>query len=193
SSMKKATQKDKGLIIDILTKSFDANFSVNYIVKQDNKREKRIRSLMDYSFEVCTAFGEVFLSNDNKACALMVYPDKKKSSLKSILLDLRLIFQAVGFGNINKTIKREKLINSIRPEIAMSYLWFIGVDPVVQSKGIGSNLLQDIIDYSNRNNRPVYLETSMSKNLNWYKKFGFEIYNEQDLTCHLYFFRRDVR
>ena len=81
--MKKATQKDKGLIIDILTKSFDANFSVNYIVKQDNKREKRIRSLMDYSFEVCTAFGEVFLSNDNKACALMVYPDKKKSSLKS--------------------------------------------------------------------------------------------------------------
>lgn len=191
--MKKAKYTDKALVVDILTKSFETNQSVNYIVKQDEKRIKRLSALMDYSFEVCIAFGDVFLSNDNKACALIVYPDKKKATLKSTLLDLKLIFQSVGFENISKTLKREKLISSIQPKIAMSYLWFIGVDPVAQNQGIGGKLLQEIIDYSNNNNRPIYLETSTVKNLPWYEKFGFEVYSEQDLTYHLYFFKRDVK
>ncbi|ASZ09591.1 GNAT family N-acetyltransferase [Chitinophaga pendula] len=191
--MKRAEYNDKNLVVDILTKSFDANQSVNYIIKQDQKRVARIRSLMDYSFEMCSAFGDVFLSDDNKACALIVYPDKKKSTPKSTLLDLKLILQAVGIGNISKTLKREKMINSIQPKIPMSYLWFIGVDPTAQGRRIGSALLQEIIDYSNSNNRPIYLETSTVKNLPWYEKFGFEVYNEQDLTYHLYFFKRDVK
>ena len=191
--MKKAEYTDKALVVDILTKSFETNQSVNYIVKQDEKRIKRLSALMDYSFEVCIAFGDVFLSNDNKACALIVYPDKKKATLKSTLLDLKLIFQSVGFENISKTLKREKLISSIQPKIPMSYLWFIGVDPVAQNQGIGGKLLQEIIDYSDNNNRPIYLETSTVKNLPWYEKFGFEVYSEQDLSYHLYFFKRDVK
>lgn len=191
--MKKAEKNDKPLVIEILAKSFNSNSSVNYIIKQDSKREKRIRALMDYSFEVCSAFGDVFLSDDKKACALIVYPDKKKATLKSILLDIKLIFQAVGLGNISKTLKREKLITTIQPKVPMSYLWFIGVDPLTQGRGIGSKMLQEIIDYSNSNNRPIYLETSTVKNLPWYEKFGFEVYNEKELTYHLYFFKRDVK
>jgi len=75
----------------------------------------------------------------------------------------------------------------------MSYLWFIGVDPLVQNRGIGSKMLQEIINFSNSSNRPIYLETSTVKNLPWYEKFGFEVYNEHDLTYHLYFFKRDVK
>lgn len=191
--MQKANYNDKPLVIEILAKSFNSNSSVNYIIKQDSKKEKRIRALMDYSFEVCSAFGDVFLSDDKKACALIVYPDNKKATLKSILLDIKLIFQAVGFDNISKTLKREKLIATIQPKVPMTYLWFIGVDPLAQGQGIGSKLLQEIINYSNSNKRPIYLETSTVKNLPWYEKFGFEVYNEQELTYHLYFFKRNVK
>lgn len=191
--MRKAEYSDKNVVIDILTKSFDNNQSVNYIIKQDKKKEKRIEALMDYSFDICHLFGEVFISDDDKACALIVYPDKKKATLKSTLLDMKLILQAVGLGNINKILKREKLIKSVQPTIQMAYLWFIGVDPVAQGFGIGSKLLQEIIDYSKSNNRPIYLETSTIKNLPWYAKFGFEIYSEKDLTYRLYFFKRDVK
>lgn len=191
--MKSARHGDKPVVIEILAKAFDANSSVNYIIKQDSKREKRIRALMDYSFEVCTAFGDVFVSDDHKACVLVVYPDKKKTTLQSILLDIKLILLAVGLGNVSKALKREKLISNIQPKIPMAYLWFIGVDPDAQGRGIGAKLLQEIIEYSSRNNRPLYLETSTVRNLSWYKKFGFELYSEQDLTYHLYFFKRDVK
>lgn len=97
-AMKKAENSDKDLIVKILSLSFNKNSSVNYIIRQDNKREKRIQALMDYSFDVCHLFGDIFLSDDNTACALIVYPDKKKTTLRSIWLDLALIFRCVGIG-----------------------------------------------------------------------------------------------
>ncbi len=191
--MRKANYQDKPLIVDILTQSFESNQSVNYVVKQDGKRINRIRALMDYSFEVCKIFGDVFISDDKKACALIMYPDKKKTSLKAIMLDIKLIIQCVGIKNIKKTLNREALIKKIQPKELMTYLWFIGVKPEDQNKGFGSNMLQSVIDYSNQNNRPIYLETSTVRNLPWYKRFGFEIYNEQDLSYRLYFLKRDQK
>ncbi len=125
--------KDKNRIVDILTRSFDDNKSVNYIIKQDKKRVQRIKKLMDYSFEVCHMFGDVFLSDDKKACALIVLPDKKKTNLKSILLDLKLIISCIGMSNIKKAMVRESKIKKIHPEELMYYLWFIGVDPSEQN------------------------------------------------------------
>jgi ribosomal protein S18 acetylase RimI-like enzyme len=191
--MRKANYQDKPLIVDILTQSFESNQSVNYVVNQNGKRINRIQALMDYSFEVCKLFGDVFISDDRKACALIMYPDKKKTSLKAIMLDIKLIIQCVGIKNIKKTLNREALIKKIQPKELMTYLWFIGVKPEDQNKGFGSNMLQSIIDFSVQSNRPIYLETSTVRNLPWYKRFGFEIYNEQDLSYRLYFLKRDQK
>lgn len=190
--MIKAKYSDKNLIVDILTNSFDTNQSVNYIVKQDQKRVQRVSLLMDYSFEVCYLFGDVFLSNDKKACALVIYPDKKKTTLKSILLDVKLILSSVGLKNIKKAIARESMINKIQSKELKYYLWFIGVDPEYYNKGIGSILLDEIIEDSEHKKRPIYLETSMLKNLPWYEKFGFQIYHELDLSYKLFFLKREL-
>lgn len=185
--MTKATDNDKQLILQILTASFADNRSVNYIIRKGEKQDKRIRALMNYSFEVCRRFGDVFLSSDRNACALIIYPDEKKTTFKSILLDIQLIFQCVGLKNIKKTLRRESLIKKVQPKEAMTYLWFIGVTPAKQGKGIGSNLLADIIEYSKIRGKPVYLETSTLTNLPWYKKWGFNVYHKEDLGYNLYF------
>ncbi|KAA5548110.1 GNAT family N-acetyltransferase [Adhaeribacter rhizoryzae] len=188
--MIKATYNDKDLVVDILTRSFESNQSVNYIVKQDKERLKRIKYLMDYSFEVCYLFGNVFLSSDKKACALVLYPDKKKTTFKTVLLDVKLILNTVGFQNIKKTLSRESLIKGIQPKEHMYYLWFIGVDPKFQQSGIGTSLLNDLIQDSNLKKRPIYLETSTLKNLPWYQKFGFQVYHEAYLGYKLFFLKR---
>ncbi|WP_244214271.1 hypothetical protein [Pedobacter jejuensis] len=111
--MIKARAEDKAIAVEILSTSFKDNLSVNYIVKQDKKKLKRIEALMDYSFEICHLFGDIFLSDDKKACALVLYPDKKKTTIKSIMLDFNLILSCIGIENIKKTINREAIIKKI--------------------------------------------------------------------------------
>jgi len=189
--MKKAAYGDKVLVKNILSKSFDKNKSVNYIAQQDELREKRIAALMDYSFEICFNYGEVYLSDDNKACALVLYPDRKKSTFKSVLEDIKLLFNCIGLSNIGKAMKREAAIKKIQPDTPMYYLWFIGVDPDSQGIGIGTQLMNEVIEDSQVQSRPIYLETSTQRNLPWYKKFGFDVYSDLDLSYKLYFLKRD--
>jgi len=190
--MFKASYSDKSLVVHILSESFDNNSSVNYIIPQDKNRPFRINALMDYSFEMCFDFGKVFLSDDRKACALVLFPEQKKTNFKSILLDLKLLFNCIGISNIGKAMSREAKIKNLQPKVPMYYLWFIGVDPEHQNTGIGSTLMNELVLESTKSNRPIYLETSTLKNLPWYDKFGFEVYNELDLGYKLFFLKREI-
>ncbi len=190
--MIKANLDDKPLVLDILTASFIDNKSVNYIIQQDNKKHQRMRALMDYSFEICSLFGKVFLSDDRNACVMLIYPGRKQTTLKSVWLDIKLIFTCIGIANLFKAMARESKIKKIHPKERMCYLWFIGVDPISHGLGIGSKLLNEIIQECEKEERPIFLETSTMKNLPWYKKFGFEAYNELNLSYTLYFMKRDL-
>jgi hypothetical protein len=186
AAMIRAKWEDKKLVAQILLQAFEDNKSINYIIKQDNKRRQRIRNLINYSFDVCYHYGEIFLSNDKKGCALILLPEKKKVTIKSVLLDLQLIFTATGFGNIRKAMKREARIKTGHPKGLLYYLWFIGVAPSEQNKGTGSKLLNDLIVESQQQRRTICLETSTLKNIPWYQKFGFEIYDELNFGYTLY-------
>lgn len=185
-----ANYKDKNLVVNILTKSFEDNKSVNYIVKQDKKRNQRIKKLMEYSFEMCFLFGEVFLSEDKKGCALIMLPDRKKATLRTIVLDASLVLSSIGLLNIKKAFNRESKIKEFHPHKMIYYLWYIGVDTIEQNKGIGTALMKDVIKEGIKKKRAIYLETSTLKNIPWYEKFGFTIYNELDLGYRLFFMKK---
>ena len=188
--MLKAQPKDKEQVVRMLALCFDSNKSVNYIIPQDHHRTERITRLMEYSFDYCRLFGDVYLSHDGQACALIVYPHKVKTSLQSILLDLRLILRCIGPRNIRKAMQREAVIKKLYPKTPFCYLWFIGTSPDVQRKGIGSTLLKTLLDQCDQQDLPVYLETSVERNLPWYKKCGFTVYEELDLSYKLYCMKR---
>ena len=189
--MIEAKSEDKGLIIDILTESFKDNQSVNYLIPADARRLDRIRALMDYSYETCKLFGKVYLSDDKKGCALVSFPERKKTTLKSLWLEVMLILNGIGFVNISKAISREKAISKHYPSTPIYYLWFIGVQPDSQNNGVGKKLMEEIIVESERLKRPIYLETSTVKNIPWYKKFGLNVYNQLDFGYTLFLIRND--
>lgn len=148
--MRRGNADDNQLVIDILEKAFDDNRSVNYVVKQDRKRRERIRGLMDYSFNVCHAFGEVWISDDQQACALILHPDRKRTSLRTLMWDAKLALSVIGIDRIAIVLKRESMIKRMHPKQPFSYLWFIGVNPRLQNKGIGSAFIRDVINWKFR-------------------------------------------
>jgi len=189
--MLKASYKDKSGIIGLLTESFIQNKSVNYVIKQDKKRKDRIRYLMDYSFEVCWNWGEVYISEDKKSAALISIPGNKANNLKAILLDLRLAIRSVGLTRVTKVLSRESIIKKHHPKAPFFYLWFVGVKPEYQNQGIGSSLIEDIIKESEKRNFPIYLETSTKENLSLYERFKFYTYNRIDFGYTLYCMKRE--
>lgn len=81
---------------------------------------------MEYSFYLCYLYGEIYVTNDSKGCALIMFPDKEKTTLKTIWLGIKFIISGMELVNIGKALKREKSIKTIHPKKPIYYLWFIG-------------------------------------------------------------------
>lgn len=170
--------RNKELIINILLESFSENKSVNFVVKQDKMKDKRLRILMEYSYFMSEKFGKIYLSEDKLACALLIDPIQKRTTLLSIIWDIKLLFRCIGISNLGKVLKREKSIKRNHPISNFIHLWYIGVKKNVQGKGLGTNLMNKIISDYSKIGKPIYLETSMEMNFPFYEKLGFEKVSE---------------
>ncbi|HRK52781.1 MAG TPA: GNAT family N-acetyltransferase [Cyclobacteriaceae bacterium] len=183
----------KELVLRILSDSFDDNKSVNYVIKQDQRRKERIRLLVEYSFNLCLNFGDIWISDDQKGCALIMIPDRKRFSFRSILWDIKLAFGAIGIRRVIAVMNREAKVKAHHPKNNVCYLWFIGVEPNHQNEGVGSRLLSEIIEKYEQDGLPIYLETSVDRNIPWYTRFGFEIFQSNEFTYTLYSLRRIIK
>lgn len=173
--MSQFTQHQYNRIVTMLEQAFDDNLSVNYVLKQDSKRKQRMHLLMQYTVFQGEQFGKVYLSEDENSCAVIIYPEKKRTTLKSIIWDIRLAIGGIGIFNIYKVLQRQKLIYNARPIHDVVHLWYIGVDPTKQGKGLGSKMLEQIkADHE----KPVFLETSNPRNFSFYESQGFKLINE---------------
>ncbi|RAJ26056.1 GNAT family N-acetyltransferase [Pedobacter cryoconitis] len=188
--MLKAESKDKTIVVDILTKSFNENRSFNSIIKQDKHRVNRIRKVFEYYFDTCSRYGSVYLSEDKNACAVISFPDQKKVTFRSVLMDIGLLF-VLGLKSVKLGFSREAKIRAVHPDSAFYYLLFIGVNPDFQQQGIGRKLLEELVADSEVLKRPVYLETYLEKNIELYKKAGFKIYNELDFGFPVFCMKRE--
>ena len=189
--MIKSNYSDKSFIVELLVGSFDKNSSVNYIIRQDSRKKLRLKGLMNYSFDICYHFGSVYYSEDKKACALVLFPDRKKMGLRSLLLDIQFVLHSLDFIHLKKALSREAKIKARQIKSRTAYLWYIGVASVEQGKGIGTKLIREIILAPEMKGRQVILETSNLQTVRWYESLGFTIYNQLDLGYDLYFMKRE--
>ena len=54
----------------------------------------------------------------------------------------------------------------------------LGTEPASQGKGIGSALMQPILDRCDSEGLPAYLESSKDTNIPFYSRHGFEVTGE---------------
>ncbi|WP_128330556.1 GNAT family N-acetyltransferase [Apibacter sp. HY039] len=187
--MKKAISENYTKINYILTKAFVNNKSVNYVLKQ--KKEKYISRLMDYSLYQGEKFGDIFLNEEETACAILIDHKIKKTTSGTFIQDIKFACCISGLKNAHKVIKKERITHETLPKnMNFIQLWFLGVDVLQQGKGKGSGFLQEIIEYYKGKKEAIVLETSTMQNITFYEKNGFKIYgvNKDDFGFDFYFF-----
>jgi GNAT superfamily N-acetyltransferase len=190
-NFRKALYKDKETIVEILSYSFSKNKIIAHLFKEPERRALGAKGLMGYAFEIAMRFGEVWIDDDSMVCALAIYPEKRKYNFFHWWQDVKFVVKYVGLRHYKRARKRQNKVADVHPKNKdWLYLWFIGVHPNAQGKGLGSQALNFLADFSKQVQRNIYLETSTLSNLPWYNRHGFECFHQENLGYTLYFLRR---
>jgi ribosomal protein S18 acetylase RimI-like enzyme len=66
-------------------------------------------------------------------------------------------------------------------QVKHCYLLFLGVDTQWQGQGIGAVLVKPILDMADEKGIACYLETNKARNVEFYRKLGFEVGEERQI------------
>lgn len=187
-----ATIKDKEYVINILHNAFISNPTLCALSRNKNGTPC-IRPILEYAFFFTLRRKGIFLSDDRKVVAFMYDSKPVRRNLTEIYYLFRLILFGINIMKIKSIIRHLGNMKNYKPKNSAFYhFWFLGA-------GKDSDLtttkkfITELMELSNRNQLPVYAETSLEKNETVYKKFGFstfETIKNSDLKLTVYLMKK---
>ena len=178
-----ADSKHKELVVEILVSAFEDykdDNSINFVVKQDNKRVKRMRILMEYLFEKAITTGAVYLSDDKKCCLLLDYPLSNKHSFNTIWQTIKLVMSCIGIGRIGVVLRRQQVMKKYEPKEDFVKPLIIGIKKENKGSFTAGGLMLAVMEKYKDQKMPVIIDTVSKYNLRLYQKLGFKLVNKDE-------------
>lgn len=92
---------------------------------------------------------------------------------------LPMLLKATGLSRFGRLLAIRADMDKHHPlDRRHAYLWFLGVSPAAQGRGVGSALLRSAGARLDREGLPAYLETGTTRNVALYRRHGFEVISE---------------
>lgn len=186
---------DREIIISIVTSAFEQNPRAMAMIKKKDP-VRNVRLMTEYAYQLVEKFDGIYLSED-KTTVLFYY---LKSQYKRTLIDYlrygKMFMQAIRPSQLFPTLKREKLIASLRPPYEdYIYVWVLGSVPNNKSlKGL-ADIRDHLFGLSEKLQLPILIETTVEKVRKLYHYVGFTEYHkwiDTDAGIHVWFLERKV-
>jgi ribosomal protein S18 acetylase RimI-like enzyme len=109
----------------------------------------------------------------------------------------RTVFESAvvlgGPGPFLRGLKWEPLTEKHHPQEPHIYLWQLATDPQHQRTGAGRSLLAKLAESADERGLPIWLETTKTENVAYYRGSGFVVEAEEDYCrgAHIWFMRRE--
>jgi GNAT superfamily N-acetyltransferase len=189
---RRATESDRELVIDILCRCFCHDPYILWLIAPAPDKKQALYHLCSFVFEETLHTGIITVSPHNTGVALWSYGLQEPLSLllmRRYVTILRAVRIPCFFRMLLQDIQTKKKL----PKNNCIHLCMIGVLPEYRAQGYASILIDSFL--KEHSTAPVFLETSVERNISIYMKKGFEIYDTihctDDLT--LSFMKRSVR
>ncbi len=135
-------------------------------------------------------YGEVYTTPDLTGVACWLRPGQTEFSFWQALrtgFPLQRAVMAFPKEARERMLSLVDYIDKLRRRTMQGPFWYltiIGVSPTSQGKGVGSALLQPVLQQADAAATPCYLETETESNVAFYEKRGFAVVTAEELPGH---------
>ncbi|MFF9242145.1 GNAT family N-acetyltransferase [Streptomyces sp. NPDC014801] len=170
--IRRAGEADRELVVRLLDEAF-ADDPVSAWVFPDEEYRRRVHHRLMAAFtDVVLEEGWIDLAEDGTACALWLSVPEGEHDDEEGPAELR---RAVDPAN-ERVERIGRLTAGIHPtDRAHAYLWMIGVAPDRQGAGLGTALIEHVLERCDRDGVPAYLEASNARSRALYERLGFAV------------------
>jgi GNAT superfamily N-acetyltransferase len=184
-AIRTADEGDREVVVRLLDGAFQDDPVSGWVFPDPAHRRATHPKLMAAFLDIVLAEGRVDLTEDESACALWLsvpvdaHPETAETSQNEADVeqgdDAAQMREAVDPDN-----ERVELIARLTAGIhpsgrAHEYLWMIGVAPDSQGRGLGTALVQHVLDRCDREGVAAYLEASSARSRTLYERLGFAL------------------
>ncbi len=166
-----ASASDEASTIDVLVRAFSEDPVAQWIWPDSQQYQMYFPSFVRVFGGKAFTYGSAYYVDGYAAAALWLPPD--------VLPDedtLISIFQrTVSKQNQKDVFTVFDQMGRYHPSEPHWYLSLMGVDPLKQGKGLGSELMKHALVQCDQDNKPAYLESSNPRNIPFYERYGIEL------------------
>jgi GNAT superfamily N-acetyltransferase len=178
----RATGQDAPALAGMLARAFLDDPVARWSCRPDGLRLGMLERFNGARLRQLLVHDEVWTTAERSCVALWAPPKRWKTTgredmqLARCLLHPRLIGRmpliATGLFGMERRHPRE---------IPHWYLAVLGTDPSAQGQGLGSAVLQPVLERCDADGVGAYLESSKERNIDFYARHGFRVTGEIDL------------
>lgn len=173
--IRRARASEAEQVKSVIARAFDDDPFVNWAVAQDARRARRIYDFMGLAYQMTFPHNEVYSADGAPGAALWAPPGKAKTGILQQGRLLPGVIRATTLRRLPSVMRGFNAVEKVHPHEPHWYLAVLGVDPEKQGQGIGTALMQPVLEMCDRDGTPAYLESSKEKNVPLYERNGFRV------------------
>lgn len=164
---------------DLLVRAFhDYPDKVRPLFPEGRRRERSLSWYVRFALSYCFKYGEVSIAEPPDGVALFLKTGYTFTYPQIIAAGLLLGPLQMGFAAFWRLMKNENHLGEIRERFAQPgawYVWFVGVDPAAQGRGVGGRLMGNIVEAADEAGASCYCETHLGGVVDYCRSQGFEV------------------
>lgn len=164
-----------------MARAFNDDLVAKWAVPNDRLRERALRGFFRAYLKHKQPYGFVMCDDELLGSAIWAPPGHVDPSWVEAFDILRFNFHPGHLPRLPLMVAGVARVERLHPKRDHFYLAALGVDPAAQGRGIGSKLLQPVLDICDRDGVGAYLESSDPANVDFYARHGFRVTGETRL------------